>query len=294
MTTVIQELLASAPVVTDGAWGTQLQARGLEPGACPDAWNLLHPDRVEEVGRAYVEAGSRILLTNTFRANRVALAHHGMGDMVSEINRAGVEISRRAANGRARVFASLGPSGKLLMMGEVSEEQLRQAFEEQAKALAAAGADALVIETMSDVTEAKLAVGAAHATGLPVVASMTFDSGRDRDRTMMGTIPEEAASELAGAGAEVIGANCGQGAEHYLPICRRLRQATTLPLWIKPNAGIPELVGTSVEYRETPESFARQALALVEAGASFIGGCCGTTPEFIRALSRALAGENSC
>ena len=294
MTTLIQELVASAPVVTDGAWGTQLQARGLQPGGCPDTWNLLHPDRVEEVGHAYVEAGSRVILTNTFRANRLALAHYGMADRVPEINRAGVEISRCAAKGRARVFASMGPGGKLLVMGEVSEEQLREAFEEQAKALAEAGAEAIVVETMSDVTEAKLAVRAARATGLPVVASMTFDSGRDHDRTMMGTTPEEAATELAVAGADVIGANCGQGAELYLPICRRLRQASTLPLWIKPNAGLPELVGTQVEYRETPESFACQARALVEAGASFIGGCCGTTPQFIRTLARALVGEEGC
>jgi 5-methyltetrahydrofolate--homocysteine methyltransferase len=294
MKKLIQELLTTAPVLTDGAWGTEFQARGLEAGACPDAWNLLHPDRVEDVARGYVEAGSRLILTNTFRANRTALAQYGMAGMVPEINRAGVEISRRAANGRARVFASMGPCGKLLVMGEVSEPEVRAAFEEQANALAAAGADAIVIETMSELAEAKLAVAAACATDLPVVACMTFDSGRNHDRTMMGITPEKAASELAAAGADVIGGNCGQGAETYLTICKRLRAAIDLPLWIKPNAGLPDLVDGRVEYRETPKSFTRHAQALVEAGASFIGGCCGTTPEFILALSRALTGNEDC
>lgn len=289
MKPLIQELVESAPVLTDGAWGTQLQARGLEPGGCPDAWNPLYPDRVEEVARAYVEAGSRVILTNTFRANRIALTQAGMGDRGREINRAGVEISRRAAKGRAYVFASIGPCGKLLVSGEITEGEIRAAFQEQAEALAAARADAIVIETMSDLDEAKFAVAAARATTLPVVASMTFDSGRNHDRTMMGTTPEEAAAELTAAGADVIGANCGQGAEAYLGISKRLRAATDLPIWIKPNAGLPELAAGGVRYRETPESFAGHAKALVKAGASFIGGCCGTTPEFIRALSRVLA-----
>jgi 5-methyltetrahydrofolate--homocysteine methyltransferase len=275
-------------VLTDGAWGTQLQARGLEPGACPDAWNLLYPGRVEKVARAYVEAGSRVILTNTFRANRIALDHYGLADKAREINRAGVEISLRAANGRARVFASLGPSGKMLMTGEVSSSEIRAAFEEQANALASAGADAIIIETMSDLEEAKLAVAAAQAAGLLVAASMTFESGRDHDRTMMGTTPEEAARELDEAGADVVGGNCGQGAEDYLAICKRFRAATKLPIWMKPNAGLPELTEKGVQYRETPESFARHAKALVQAGASFVGGCCGTSPEFIRAVSGAL------
>lgn len=291
METLIQKLVASAPVLTDGAWGTQLQLRGIEPGTCPDTWNLLHPDWIEELARSYVEAGSRVILTNTFRANRITLAHYGIADKAGEINRAGVEISRRAAQDCANVFASMGPTGKLLMSGEISEEEIRAAFEEQASALAASGADAIVIETMSDPAEAKLAVAAALATGLPVAASMTFESGRNHDRTMMGTTPEEAVAELTAAGADIIGANCGQGAEGYHAICRRLRAATDLPIWIKPNAGLPELTPNGVQYHETPESFASHARALIQAGASFIGGCCGTTPEFIRALSRVLAGK---
>ena len=285
MKLLIEELVSIAPVLTDGAWGTELQARGLEPGSCPDAWNLAHPERVEDVARAYVEAGSQIILTNSFGANRIALARHGLSEKAQEINRTAVEISRRAADSRARVFASIGPCGKLLFAGEVAEPDVRLAFEEQAKALASAGADAIVIETMSDLAEAKLAVAAAAATGLPVVACMTFDSGRDHDRTMMGTTPEQAAVELNAAGADVVGANCGQGAEGYVGICRRLRAASNLPVWIKPNAGLPEIVDGLPHYRETPQSFANHAQALVEAGASFIGGCCGTTPDFIRHLA---------
>jgi len=288
MRPLIQELVTKAPVLTDGAWGTQMQGRKLEPGTCPDTWNLLHPDWVEEIARAYVAAGSQIVLTNTFRSNRVALAHYGLADKAVELSRAGVEISRRAAGSSAYVFASMGPCGKLLISGEVTEKEMSAAFEEQARALAAAGANAIVIETMSDPDEAKLAIAAALPTGLPVVASMTFESGRDHDRTMMGTTPEEVAAEMTAAGADVIGANCGQGAEAYVPICKRLRAATSLPIWIKPNAGLPELAAGGVQYRETPESFASHMTAVVQAGASFVGGCCGTTPEFIRALARGL------
>ena len=178
MHTLIQQLIAQGPVLTDGAWGTEFQARGLEAGECPDHWNLTHPDRVEQVARAYVDAGSQVILTNTFRANRLALAGHGLASQVREINLCGVEISRRAASSKARVFASLGPSGKLLMMGEVSEDELLAAYTEQAQALAEAGADALIFETMSDLAEAKVGVQAARATGLPVIVSLAFDSAK--------------------------------------------------------------------------------------------------------------------
>lgn len=285
----IAQLIEGGPVVTDGAWGTQLQARGLPIGAAPDPWNLEFPDRVAEVPRAYVEAGSRVVLTNTFGANRIMLARHGAEGRVEEINRAGVELSRAAAGDRVAVFASMGPTGIMLAMGEASEDALAAAFREQAEALAAAGADALVLETMSDVEEALLALKAAKTTGLPVVVSLVFDSGKERDRTMMGTTPEQAARMLAEAGADVIGANCGLGAAQMLPICRRLRAASDLPIWMKPNAGMPELVDGRAVYRTTPDEFAAHGAELVRAGANFVGGCCGTTPEMIRALVGAVA-----
>ncbi|MBP1691036.1 MAG: 5-methyltetrahydrofolate--homocysteine methyltransferase, partial [Bacteroidetes bacterium] len=221
-----------------------------------------------------------------FRSNRITLATHGLADRVLEINRAGVAISRGAAGSHVKVFASIGPTGKMLMMGEVTAEEVHAAFSEQASALD--GADAIVIETMTDLEEARIAVRAAKTSGLPVVASMVFDSGKDKDRTMMGSTPEDVAEALAEAGADVIGANCGLGMDGYIPVAKRLRAATALPIWIKPNAGLPELVDGHIIYRTTPGEFANQARALREAGVAFVGGCCGTSPEFIQALHKAL------
>jgi methionine synthase I (cobalamin-dependent) len=287
---LIGELTAAGPVLTDGAWGTELQSRGLEAGEVPDLWNLSHPDRVEQVARAYVTAGSQVVLTNTFRANRIALATHPDVERVAEVNRAGVEISRRAASGEARVFASIGPCGKLLMTGEVDEAALRAVFTEQAEALAAAGADAIVVETMSDLVEAGIAVEAAKSTGVPVVACMIFDSGKNRDRTMMGVTATQAAEELTRFGADAVGANCGTGVEDYILVCATLAAATHLPIWIKPNAGLPELENGKVVYRTTPDEFAANVPRLLGAGARFVGGCCGTDPSFIEAMRRELDG----
>lgn len=284
----IAKLTSTGPIITDGAWGTQLQLRGLQTGACPDAWNLTQPDKVEEVARAYVEAGSQIILTNTFGANRFVLARHNLADKVAEINRAGVAISLRAAADKAKVFASVGPSGVLLMMGQASEAELKAAFAEQAQAIADAGAHGIVVETMSDPTEASLATAAARTTGLPVVACMTFDSGAKKDRTMMGTTPEQAAEQLTAAGADVIGSNCGQGIAGIVDVCRRLRASTDRPIWIKANAGLPENVDGQTVYRQTPEEFAGYVPQLLEAGAAFIGGCCGTSPAFIQAVAKQL------
>jgi 5-methyltetrahydrofolate--homocysteine methyltransferase len=291
--TVVEQLMAGGPVVTDGAWGTQLYARGLDPGDVPDSWNLSHPDRVEEVGRAYVEAGSQVILTNTLRANRVTLATYGLAEKTAEINHAGAAISRRAAAGRARVFASIGSSGRLLVMQEVSEEELFAAFREQAGALAEGGADALLIETMTDLAEACIAVRAARETGLPVAATMVFDSGKEKDRTMMGVTPERAAAELEAAGADVVGANCGVGIAGYVGVCRRMHAATSRPIWIKANAGLPEMVDGRTIYRMTAAEFAGYVPALLEAGASFLGGCCGTGPDFVRAIAAALGSRRT-
>lgn len=275
-------------IITDGAWGTQLQALGLGLGELPDAWNLSFPERVAEVARAYAGAGSDIILTNTFRANRISLAAYGLDGRVEDINRAGVEISRAA--GAPKVYASMGPSGK--MRGDVSEDELLATFSEQAAALAAA--DGIVVETMSDVEEAVIAVRAARRTGLTVVACVVFDTGRNKDRTMMGQTPEQAAPALENAGADVIGANCGVGMDAYVRVCERLRAATDRPVWIKANAGLPELIDGQAVYRSTPEEFASYLPGLRQAGAAYVGGCCGTTPDFIRALVRARSRGFAC
>jgi 5-methyltetrahydrofolate--homocysteine methyltransferase len=285
MKKLIEDLLKEGITVTDGSWGTQLQELGLPVGDCPDIWNLTNPDFVEKVAKSYVDAGSKIILTNTFRSNKIALNDFGFADKVKEINKAGVEISKKAADGKAYVFASVGPSGKMMMTGEVSEDEMFEAFKEQAMVLAAAGADAIIIETMSDLAEAKIALKAVKETGLTVVISMVFDTGKNKEFTFMGNSPEQVAKDLTDAGADVIGANCGQGIEGFLNICKRLKAATKLPIWIKPNAGLPVFNGTKAVYETTPLDFVKYVPEILNAGADFIGGCCGTNPEFIKAVS---------
>ncbi len=285
----LREWLANGLLITDGAWGTELQARGLKPGTNPDTWNLTHAELVEAVAQAYAEAGSQVILTNTFRANSIAMqgsVEEHVDAYLDLINRAGVEISRRAA-GRALVFASIGPTGKMLVSGEVESEQVLAAFAAQARSLAAAGPDALLVETMSDIEEAKLAVEAARRTGLPVIASFAFDTGKNKDRTMMGATPEAVAAAMAEAGADAVGANCGVGVERSVAVCQRLRAACDLPIWIKPNAGFPSIDSTGIHYATSAEFFASYYGALRDAGASFLGGCCGSTAEFIGALVNA-------
>lgn len=285
---LLKSLLASRPVLVDGAWGTEFQKRGLEPGAYPDIWNLERPDDVFAVARTYVEAGSRVILTNTFGANRVALRQQGLDDRVDAINRAGVELSRRAAGNQAVVFASIGPTGKLLYMDEITEEELLDVYREQSASLAAAGADALILETLTDIEEAKIALRAAHETKLPIAVSMVFGSGPEKNRTMMGLSASDAARDLEDAGADIVGANCGQGIEGFARVCADMRSATQRPLWMKPNAGLPELVSGRTVYRMDADDFARHLAELVRLGADFVGGCCGTDPNTIRMAALAL------
>jgi methionine synthase I (cobalamin-dependent) len=261
-----------------------MQQRGLQRGECPDSWNLSHPDQVQDVARQYVDAGSQIILTNTFGGSRLSLDKYSLGDKTTEINAAGVEISKKAAGDRALVFASIGPSGKMLVTRETTPEELQTAFEEQATAQARAGADGIIVETMIDIVEACIAATAAKQTGLPVIASMVFDSGEDKDRTMMGNTPEEVVEELTKIGVDGIGANCGQGIEAFLAICKRIRQATDLPIWMKPNAGLPEVVDDKTVFRTTAREFVHYVPELIQAGADFIGGCCGTDQAFIKAI----------
>lgn len=291
MHALLTEILADGPVVTDGAWGTQMQQRGLPIGAAPDPWNLERPETVAEVARAYVVAGSRIILTNTFGATRIALLRHGYASRAADINRAGAEISRLAAAGRAYVFGSVGPTGKLPSMGEIEESDLAEAFREQIGGLADGGADGIVVETMSDLAEACTATRCASEAGLPVVACMTFGAGKAGDRTIMGTTPEQAAEALLEAGACIVGSNCGQGAAAMSGVVARLHAAGGRPVWAKPNAGLPSVRDGVAFYSQAPEDFVAEAWTLLEAGAGFVGGCCGTSPEFVRLLvARASAG----
>jgi len=279
---------AGKVTISDGAWGTELDKLGCPPGFCRERWNLEKPDLVAKVPAAYVAAGSQIVLTNTFGANRYVLAKHGCEKQVRELNRAGAEISKRAADGQALVFGSIGPTGKIVMMGEATEEELFEAFKEQAESLAEGGVDGLVVETMVELAEAMAAVRAAKTTGLPVVGCMTYDSGPDKTSTMMGVTPEEAADALTVAGADIVGCNCGIGIDNYVIVTGKLRAVTDKPIWVKANAGMPEIEDGKVVYHMKADEFAAKARELVKAGANIVGGCCGTSPEFISALVKTL------
>jgi len=279
--------------VSDGAWGTQLQAH-LPAGGCPELLNVDNPAAVEAVAASYVEAGSDVILTNTFGANRFVLGGHGLADRTAELAEAGAAISRRAADKARRdvkVFASIGPTGKIVMMGEVSPDELAEAFGETAAALARGGADAIVLETFAELDEIAIALDAVRlsAPQLPVVASMTFASGPDGTDTMMGSSPADLAQAAKDGQAAGIGANCGAGPDNYIRVAAMLREACDLPIWIKPNAGRP-VVGKDGQtvFPMGPDEFATRVTLLIDAGATLIGGCCGTTPDHICAVRKAV------
>ena len=288
MNAKIEVLLNKRVVLLDGGMGTEFQRRGVPSGTHPDLLNLTQPELVKEIIASYVEAGSDIVLTNTFGSSRFVLEKHGEGTKTTEINRRGAEIAREAAKkGGPRetlVFGDVGPTGVMLALGEVSESAIYEAYLEQISALKEGGVDGIAVETSSDPQEAAQAVKAAKELGLFVTATGAFDSGKKRDRTMMGCTPENFVKVLESAGVDAIGANCGRGIEGFFELCQRMRAVTQLPLWMKSNAGLPQTVEGVTTYSQLPEDFAEKAIKLVDDGAKFIGGCCGTNPEFIRAL----------
>ncbi|MBQ2822869.1 MAG: homocysteine S-methyltransferase family protein [Thermoguttaceae bacterium] len=284
----LKEILSHGIQVLDGAWGTQFQQKGLPLGQSPDLWNLEQPEKVLEVAQSYVKAGSDIIITNTFGCSVLTLKKSGMESKVHELNEAGVRLSKQAAGERVKVFASMGPTGYLLMMGEVTEDEMFESFRLQAEGMKAGGADGIVVETMCDPEEAALAIRAAKTTGLPVVGCMVFDSGENCDMTMMGTSVEDAAKAMLEAGADVIGSNCGRGIEGFLDVCRRLHAISGEPVWIKANRGLPEVVNGETVYSQTAEQFAAYIPELIANGAGFVGGCCGTSPEIIQAVRKCV------
>jgi methionine synthase I (cobalamin-dependent) len=276
---------------TDGAWGTELMKLGGASTELKDLWNVSEPDKVLQVARSYVEAGARIILTNTFSSNAVTLERHGAAGRSAELSRAGAAISRQAAGERAWVFGSIGPTGKLVSLKQIAVAEAEAAFAEQAAALAAGGADAIVIETMADLAEAQAALRACLAAcDLPVGVSFSFDAGKEKNRTMMGVTPAQAWKAAHEGGASFVGANCGIGIDAYVRIARELAACgSALPLWIKGNAGRPEMEADgSVHYRAGPEVFAQAVPELAAAGVRFIGGCCGSTPDHVRAIVAAI------
>jgi len=281
-----------AVLLADGAWGTELFKRGLIQGCPPDEWNLLHPDIVREITREYLDAGADIVLTNSFGANRFRLEPHGLSDQVVKINAAAAALARQVIGHAAIIAGDMGPSARFISLGEVSAAELHDVFAEQAATLAHAGVDWIVVESMTDVEEMVVAVRAAvEATHLPVVASMSYNATPRGYRTMMGNPPEVCVHRAEEAGASLIGANCGAGIEQYVPLVPILRSLTMLPIWIKANAGMPQIVGGRVVYPLCAHEYASYVPRLVLDGADVVGGCCGTDPGFIRAMAAALEGK---
>ena len=278
-------------LISDGAMGTYLQAMGLSPGECPEWWCVSHPEVVRGIHEAYIAAGADIVETNSFGGTIYKLKPYGLEGKVRELNRAAVALAKQAMAGKGYVAASVGPTGLILEDegGDVAPQDVYEAFKEQVAALAEGGADALCIETMASLGEALQAIKAAKEnTKLPVICTFTFEASPRGFRTMMGVTPERAAREAVAAGADVVGANCGNGIVNMIEITRQTRAAQPgTPILINANAGMPVLEGEKTVFKETPEFMASKVPELIKAGAQILGGCCGTTPEHIAAMARA-------
>jgi 5-methyltetrahydrofolate--homocysteine methyltransferase len=284
---ILNEIRKGNVLVSDGAWGTFLHLKGLKPGECPEEWNISHTEDVFDIAHSYIEAGADMVETNSFGGNRFKLANYGFENKVFEFNKSAAEISRKAAGTGHFVLGSVGPTGKMLIMEDVTETELYEAFKEQSVALEAGGADAIIIETMTDLDEAIIAIKAAKEnTSCEVFCTMTFDKIIGGGfRTMMGISPSEMTVALSNAGASVIGANCGNGMADMIDIVKEIRQTNqTIPILIHANAGKPIYLDGVTSFPENPDDMASRAKEIIEAGANIIGGCCGTTPMHILRL----------
>jgi 5-methyltetrahydrofolate--homocysteine methyltransferase len=289
---ITEALKTGKVLVSDGAWGTFLHKKGLQPGECPELWCIDRSDDVQDVAANYIQAGADMVETDSFGGSSFKLQHYGLEGRAAEINEAAARISRKAAGEDHWVIASIGPTGKMLVAEEVTEEELYEAFKTQAVAFEKGGADAACIETMSDIQEACQAVKAVKEnTKLEIICTFTFEkTPKGEYRTMMGADPVSAMNAVIEAGANIVGANCGNGIERMVEIVKEMRAANReIPILIHANAGLPRKEGDKVVFPETPQDMAALAPKLAAAGANIIGGCCGTTPDHIKAIKESLS-----
>lgn len=281
---ILNKIKEGKVLLSDGAWGTMLFNMGLESTECPELWNINHPDKVFQIAKGYVDAGADIIETNSFGGSRLKLDMYGLGAKTKEINLAAAKISRKAAGDDVYVFGSIGPTGKILMMGDVPEDEVYEAFREQSISLEQGGADALIIETMSALDEAGIAIKAAKEnTALPVICTFNFEKTVNGDfKTIMGVSPSDMVSTLIGSGADIFGANCGNGFLEMIEIAKEIRATNfSVPIMIQANAGMPEMIDEEIHFKESPLEMASKLPHLIEQNVCIIGGCCGTTPDHI-------------
>jgi len=287
MKSIKNELLNGKILLSDGGWGTYLYAKGLQMGDCPELWNETHRSDVLEIAKTYIDAGADMIETNSFGGSKIKLAQYNLEDRTYELNKLAAEVSREAAGDSKLVIGSVGPTGKFLMTGEVTEEELYESFKIQIEGLRDGGVDAICIETFYDTQEAVIAVNAAKEnTDIEVITTFTFDKAVDGSyNTMMGVKPAEMAETIADAGVDIFGTNCGNGFEGMIEIVKEIRKTNSdLPILVHANAGLPIEEGGKIIYPDSPERMAELTPQLIEAGANIIGGCCGTSPEHIRAI----------
>ncbi|MGA3070437.1 MAG: homocysteine S-methyltransferase family protein [Terracidiphilus sp.] len=289
---ILDRIAQGEVLISDGAMGTFLHSKGLAPGECPESWCISHPDAVREIAEAYIAAGSDIVETNSFGGSSLRLNIEGLAGKAQEFNRAAAALAKQAMGNKGYVAASVGPTSLMMVEegGNATAEEIYESFKEQVLALAEGGADAICVETMSSILEATLAIKAAKEnTKLPVICTFTFQAKKKGFFTMTGVTPARAAHEAVAAGADIVGANCGNGIANMIEITKQMRAAEpNVPILIHANAGMPKEVDGKIVFEETPEYMASRIPEVIAAGANIVGGCCGTSPAHITAIAKAV------